>query len=81
MTVRTKGETQMKKVTWQKVLNIIGFLLVAGFVILTAVDFLQYDELANSAPFSVFVLVRAVEFLPLAALAFILAAVLKKRNR
>ncbi|TCL41581.1 hypothetical protein [Harryflintia acetispora] len=71
----------MKKMNWHRLLYIAGFLLVAGFVILTGVDFLQYDELAYSAPFSAFVLVRAVEFLPLAALAFILAAILKKRNR
>ena len=71
----------MKKMNWHRLLYIAGFLLVAGFVILTGVDFLQYDELAYSAPFSACVLVRAVEFLPLAALGFILAGSLKNGNR
>ena len=71
----------MKKMTWHKLLYAVGFLLTAGFAVLTAADFLQYDSLANSAPFWVFVLMRALETLPLAALAFILGAILKKKGR
>ena len=38
-------------------------LLAVGFCVGSSVDFYQYDEMSNSAPFRLFVAVRGIEFL------------------
>lgn len=68
----------MKKENWYKLLYIIGTLLVVGFILRTTVDYVRYDGIQNSAPFYTFALIRALEFLLPASVAFVLACILKK---
>lgn len=62
----------MKKETMYKILFSISVLLLAAFVVKTIIDYITYSTTLNSAPFSVFVLVNAIEFiLPSVVLAVI----------
>jgi hypothetical protein len=62
-------------------LNLIGILLVIGFVIRLAADYSQYQSTVNSAPFYVFVIVRSLRFLFPGVVCFIVSAYFKKRNQ
>ena len=64
-----------------KALFIVSAMLVAACVILICADWIRYDPIQNSAPFYVFAMVRCVEFLPLSAIALIVALVLRKVNK
>ena len=46
-----------------KVFYGFAVLLAVGFCVGSSVDFYQYDEMSNSAPFRLFVAVRGIEFL------------------
>lgn len=69
----------MKKKHWYKFMYVISTLLVVGFIIRTTVDYIQYNETLNSAPFYVFILARALVFLLPAIVSLILASVFKKK--
>ena len=55
-------------------------MLGIAFVIRCGIDFINYD-VANSAPFYVFVAVDALEFILPSLLVFIAARILKKKQR
>ena len=69
----------MKKENWYKLLYICSGLLILGFCIGVAADYVRYDTMANSAPFYVFIMVRLLEFVLPSAILFIVAKVLKKK--
>lgn len=69
----------MKKQALWKFLFAIAGLLLVGFCIRLGADYLQYSVTLNSAPFSVFVLVRALEFLLPAVIALIAGLIVKKK--
>lgn len=64
-----------------KALYIVSILLIIVFAILVCVDWIRYDPIQNSAPFYVIVLGRCVEFLPLSAIALIVALILRKNEK
>jgi hypothetical protein len=64
-----------------KALYIVSVLLAVACMVLICVDWIRYDPIQNSAPFYVFAMVRCIEFLPLSAIALIVALVLRKVNK
>lgn len=75
-----KTEEYSMKFSLHKLFYAIAGLLVVGFAVRLWADFLQYDAMVHSAPFSTYVLVRAVEFLLPGAICFIAAMVLQKKR-
>lgn len=73
----------MKKINSQKNCYIASLILVLVFVIRVILDYINYDALINSAPFSVFILVEAINFILPAILLFIAGFIIgkiKKKN-
>lgn len=54
-------------------------LLIIGFIVRIVADWFQYNPAAYSAPFYVFILVRAAEFLLPSFIIFLIAKLLKKK--
>jgi len=69
----------MKKENIYKFLYTVSVLLVIGFTIRLGVDYFQYDEMNNSAPFYAFIIERVVEFILPSIIVFIVAKVVKKK--
>ena len=65
----------MKK---EKVLYIISILLVIVFFIVTLIDYLKYDAVINSAPFTADILIRALEFVLPSIIVFVIAKFISK---
>lgn len=61
-----------------KLLFLLSFILVVIFIILIIIDYLNYDFLINSAPFSALILVRLIEFIVPSIIIFGIGVVLKK---
>ena len=61
-------------------MNIIGILLVIGFVICLRADYYEYQNTINSAPFYVFIIGRSLVFLLPSIICFIVAVYMKKRH-
>lgn len=70
----------MKKII-VKVLYILSLLLVAAFAVVIIIDAISYNSMMTSAPFYVFVLVAAIEFLLPALLVFIVAKIIKRTQK
>ena len=72
----------MSRETVSKVLFTISALLLIAFVIMTCIGYGNYNSMLNSAPFYVFMLVNAIEFiLPSVILAIIGFIVKRKSNQ
>lgn len=56
--------------------TIVLLLCFAGF---TIADYIHYDDMVNSAPFDVFILIRGIQFVIPAAITFIVSIILKKK--
>ena len=69
----------MKKKRGYQIFIAVTVLLMAGFGIGVGIDWSQYNPLADSAPFSVFVLVRALEFVLPGLVSLCVALVLRKK--
>lgn len=69
----------MKKKSLHMLFLIAALALAAGFCISAAADAMAYDPAADSAPFSAFLLVRALEFLLPGLISLCAAAVLRKK--
>lgn len=69
----------MKKENVYKLMYGISALLLIGFCIRTAADYLQYSSTFTSAPFYLWVIVRAVEFILPGIIVFIAARLIKKK--
>ena len=61
-------------------LYMVAGLLCLGFCVRAGMDYLSYDPVANSAPFSAFLLVRAFTFLLPAGILFVLGLLMKKKS-
>lgn len=73
----------MKKLDWKRVCYVASLILVLVFVIRVILDYINYDAMVNSAPFSVFILVEAINFIMPALLLFIAGLIIgkiKKKN-
>lgn len=71
----------MKKGNICKVLYGISIALLIGFAISLVTDYMKYNTYLNSAPFYVFVLVRAGELVLPSVIAFIVARVVKRKTK
>lgn len=68
----------MKKIDWKRICYVASLILVLVFVIRVVLDYINYDAMVNSAPFSVFILVEAINFILPALLLFIAGLVIGK---
>ncbi len=71
----------MKRENLYKFLYFIDILLVIGFCIRLVSDYYKYKKEVYSAPFYIFICVRAIEFLIAALIVFAAARILKKRTK
>ena len=62
----------MKKKNLKPTCNIISIILIVIFVIKTIINFYQYDEMTNSAPFYVWIIINALCLLLPALLVYII---------
>lgn len=69
----------MKDKTVHKILYAVTVLCLIGFAVRLGADWFLYDAAENSAPFSVFVLARAVEFIVPAIAAFAVGTAFRKK--
>ena len=69
----------MKKEWYATLFYIVSALLALGFCIRLGVDYAAYDAMVNSAPFYVFILGRAFEFLLPCVVLLIVACVCRKK--
>lgn len=69
----------MKKEWYVTFFYIVSALLALAFCIRLGVDYAGYDAAVNSAPFYVFILERAFEFLLPSVVLLIVARVCKKK--
>ena len=71
----------MKRKTLCKVLYILAALLLVGCGICLGVDYHRYSTTLNSAPFTVWVLVRVIEFCLPAQIVFLIAYLLERKDK
>lgn len=64
-----------------KYLYLVSILLICVFIILTIVDYYNYNPIFTSAPFYVNILLRAVEFLLPAFVFICISYIYKKKNK
>lgn len=69
----------MKKENIYKLLYVISLMLLVVFFLCITADYYQYSSTLNSAPFYLWILVRAVEFMVPSIIIFIAARVIKKK--
>lgn len=69
----------MKKEWYATFFYIVSVFLAIGFCVRLGVDYTRYNTVANSAPFYVFILERAFEFLLPCAVLLIVARVCRKK--
>lgn len=71
----------MKKENIYKFLYYVSIALIIAFIIIVGIDYFNYNEIENSAPFYAFVLVRLLEFILPSIIIFIIAKILKKKYK
>ena len=71
----------MKRKNISKLLYILAVFLLVVFCVCLGVDYYHYNTTLNSAPFSVWVLVRGVEFGLPAIIAFFVAYFLQRKDK
>ena len=64
-----------------KVLVNIAIVLIIIFGIILFIDYIKYDELVNSAPFTANIMVRFVEFIVPSIMLLFIARYLKKKGK
>ena len=69
----------MKDNKLYKFLFFVSVGMIAGFSIQIAMDMASYNETVTSAPFTVTLMARAVQYLVPSAIAFIAAMIIKKK--
>lgn len=67
----------MKKDKFLKICNIVAFIFALSFLLRLARDWTVYNTTLNSAPFSVWVLADAVQYLMPAAFVFLIGRIVK----
>ncbi len=58
-----KTNIHINKTNIHRILYALSLILLCIFIIVVVIDYINYDAILNSAPFSAFVLIRALEFL------------------
>jgi len=69
----------MKKENWYKVLFTAASLLIVTYVISMIYDWKNYDSVVTSAPFSVNIIVRSLEFMLPCVVSLVCGAICKKK--
>lgn len=69
----------MKKENIYKFLYAVSIFLIIWFVIKLGIDYFEYDDITNSAPFYVFIIERVVEFIIPSIIVFIVGTMMKKK--
>lgn len=69
----------MKKENIYKFLYAVSIFLIIWFAIRLGIDYFEYDDIANSAPFYVFIIERVVEFIIPSIIVFIVGTMMKKK--
>ena len=64
-----------------KYLYLVSLFMVCAFIILTIIDYSNYNPFSTSAPFYADILLRAVEFLLPAFVFTCIAYIYKKKNK
>lgn len=67
----------MKKDKFLKICNVVAFIFALSFLLRLARDWNVYNTTLNSAPFSVWVLADAVQYLMPAAFVFLIGRIVK----
>ncbi len=62
----------------RKASNITSIILLLFFVVKTALDYINYDPLTNSAPFYTWIIINIICLIIPAALIFIIGRLFKK---
>ena len=70
----------MKKLHWWKLCLLVGILLIIVFIIAVIRDYAAYNTTLNSAPFSLWIWVNGICYLLPAAILFLAAFLLKKKQ-
>jgi len=52
----------MKKIDYNKIMCVIGMMLITTFCVVIVIDYLSYDMFNNSAPFYITILLRSIQF-------------------
>lgn len=68
----------MKKIFY-KFLYAVSIFLIVVFAIRLGIDYFQYDDAVNSAPFYTFIIERFVEFVVPSIIIFIVGTMMKKK--
>ena len=69
----------MKKENIYKFLYIVSIIFIIGFIMRLGIDYFKYDNMNNSAPFYVFIIVRVVEFIIPSIIVFFIGKAMKKK--
>ena len=69
----------MNKIMLVKICNLISVILAACFFLNTLIDYIRYS-IADSAPFSLTIMLNALVFLLPAVIIFIVGIVLKRKK-
>lgn len=69
----------MKKENIYKLLCIVSIILVIVFAIVLVIDYINYDNTLNSAPFYTWIIVRSIEFILPSIIIFIASIIIKKK--
>ncbi len=76
----TERNTNMEKINLYNILRMACVILLAGFGVSLAHDFISYDEMLTAMPFYGFVISRAVMFLIPCAIVAVIAFFVGKRK-
>ena len=72
----------MKKKKMQITFNVISICLIVAFIVKTIINYYQYNEMINSAPFYVWIIINALCLLLPALIIFIIGYInIKKINK
>ena len=69
----------MKKENIYKFLYAVCILLIIGFCIRIGIDYSKYNQITNSSPFYIFIIVRTIEFILPSIIVFIIGHYLKNK--
>lgn len=71
----------MKKLNITRMCNAISIILLIGFIAKTMIDYTQYANTFNSAPFHVWIMANALYFILPAVIVFAVGIVCKIKNK
>lgn len=69
----------MKKENYYKLFYVFSIILIIVCAIILVIDYINYNPLFTSAPFSVNILIRALEFILPSLILFIIGKIIKNK--